>query len=224
MEAMVGRTMAMDAPTMAVAMPPCQPARGRDMLEFRTSSPNRSTYVAKAKDYQPETQERARLTVAVPEAAIVYVNGNRTKSTGPQRVFVSSLLNDDQAARFEVRAVVEHDGQATEATRIVTVRSGQARQLAFDLAAPQTVQTALIINVPEDAEVDIAGRRVKQRGKRRVLTTKRLTSGKEFSDVAIRATLNLQGQQVTKVQSITLVGGKQHELTFDFTDAALASR
>ncbi len=168
--------------------------------------------------------ERAAVAVHVPENAAVYVNGTPTKSTGEQRVYLSSLLHQGEAARFEIRAVVDHGGQVTDETKVVTVGAGGRQQLSFDLGPPESVETALILNVPADAVVQIEGRESSKTGPRRVFTTQRLSAGKTFDGLTVRVTLDQHGKIVSQEEQITLHGGKRHELTFEFDDATIAQR
>ena len=106
----------------------------------------------------------------------------------------------------------------------MTVTPGDTSEMSFDLGPPEPVQTALILHVPAAARVQIAGREITKTGLRRVLTTQRLPAGKELPNLTVRVSLDHHGRTVSKEEQITLRGGRKHELTFEFDDAALARR
>jgi uncharacterized protein (TIGR03000 family) len=183
------------------------------------------THVASATTQgAPRPDGRAAVAVNVPDNAIVYVNGDRTKSTGQRRLFLSAVLKGDQAARFEVRAAIEKDGQTTEKTQVVTVAPGRTRELSFHLTADTLAQTALVLHVPADAIVQIDGRKIETTGPRRVLTTQRLPIGKKVDDLHVQVTLVRDGTTLSKEQNVTLRGGQETELTFEFDATAVALR
>ena len=74
----------------------------------------------------------ALLSVIVPQDARVYVNGMLTKTPGTHRQFVSYGLLAGYRYTYEVRTVVTRDGQGLSDTRVVRVRVGETRDLAFD--------------------------------------------------------------------------------------------
>ncbi len=168
------------------------------------------------------TSNHATVAVAVPDNAIVYVNGNRTESTGEHRTYLSRQLKANQSARFAIRTVVE-SGKGMDETKVVTVKSGHTAKLSFGETA-EPVRTALILHVPTDAKVQIEGIETATTGPRRVMTTKRLAVGEESQGLSVRVSLNKSGRVVVKEQNVSLQGGEQRELIFDFDDTALVSR
>jgi uncharacterized protein (TIGR03000 family) len=73
------------------------------------------------------------LTVRVPADAKVFVNGLETKSTGPERNYISRGLKAGSTYKYEVRAVVERGGKQLEDVRVVYLTAGSSEDLAFDL-------------------------------------------------------------------------------------------
>ncbi len=164
----------------------------------------------------------AMLTVSLPANARVFVNGATTRSTGTTRRYVSRNLNPGYAYTYEVRAEMEIDGQRMERTETVKMRAGEIQNLAFDFEAPQMPETVLTLNVPEDAQVSLAGNETRSSGTTRTFRTRKLAAGESWNDYTIRVTVNRDGRQLTKEERITLNAGDSRELTIDVEDNQLA--
>ncbi len=74
------------------------------------------------------------LNMLVPEDAIVYVNGYRTKQTGAVRSFAAKSLEFGETYSFEIRVVAVRDGQVYEDVQHATLTAGQETALAFNLS------------------------------------------------------------------------------------------
>ena len=176
----------------------------------------------------PETQTSnsvngALLTVNVPNQARVVVNGIPTRSKGSQRRYVSKGLTPGFSYTYEVKAEANVDGKPVVQTKTVQLRAGEQANLAFDFAAPSTVETSLTLHVPEDAKVYLAGNETKGNGPIRTFRTTRLADGKSWNDYAIRVVVD--EQNLSKEKVITLQAGDERELTFDFdVDKVAAAR
>ncbi|MCA9130115.1 MAG: TIGR03000 domain-containing protein [Planctomycetales bacterium] len=168
--------------------------------------------------------DSVHLTVSVPSQARVFVNDNLTTSTGAVRQFVSKGLTPGKSYRFMVRAEVDAaDGTKMTDEKEVVVSAGQFEQLQFAFEnSRQPIQTAVTLNVPEDAEVTLAGNQTKISGQSRVFRTSQLLVGDVWDDYEIEVK---QGDQV-KRQKIRLIAGDNIELTFNFDEETdrLASR
>ena len=170
--------------------------------------------------------DAVRLNVSVPEDAIVYVNDRKTTSTGETRQFVSRGLETGKSYRFEVRAELNDNGKIVSDTQTIVVTAGSQENVRFALkAAPKAdaaVDTAVVLNVPENAEVTLAGNKTQVKGSTRVYKTSQLKSGEVWDDYVVQVKV---GDQV-KTQSIRLIAGDKLELSFDFDGdkARLASR
>ena len=70
----------------------------------------------------------------VPEDAVVYVNGYRTKQTGAVRSFAAKSLEYGETYSFEIRVVAVRDGQVFEDVQHATLTAGQETALAFNLS------------------------------------------------------------------------------------------
>ncbi|MBN01041.1 MAG: hypothetical protein CMJ77_18150 [Planctomycetaceae bacterium] len=162
------------------------------------------------------------LTVDVPEDATVTVNGLETTSTGIHRRYVSKGLDRDLNYRYEVTAVVERDGEKVERTQVTTLRAGQVSSLAFDFDQPEPVETRLTLNVPDDASVFLSGVKTKSTGALRQFATKRIAEGQKWNDYHVVVTVERDGQKLTQEREISINGGDQIDLDFDFNEATLA--
>ncbi len=170
-----------------------------------------------------ETEEDAvYLTVSVPSSAKVFVNGKPTTSTGAVRQFVSHGLQPGRTYKFEVRAELDGaDGQKLSEEKSIAVVSGQREQMAFAFAdSDSPIETAVTLNLPEDAQVILAGNPTKATGAQRTFRTSHLKPGQAWEDYEIEVKL---GDQV-KRQSVRLIAGDKLELSFNFDETQLASR
>ena len=162
------------------------------------------------------------LTVNLPEAAKVYVNGNLTTTTGSRRHFISRDLKPNDAYRFEIKAVLsKDDGSELVQNKSVVIESGKGEELNFDLLkTDDPIETILTLNVPEKAKVVLAQNSTKSEGASRVFRTKQLREGESWEDYKIEVTF----EGVTKEKTIRLVGGDKLEMTFSFEDVDSANK
>jgi uncharacterized protein (TIGR03000 family) len=166
----------------------------------------------------------ALLTVSVPADARVYVNGKATSSTGSFRQYTSPGLSQGAAYTYEVRAEATRGGQVVSQTQTVQLRAGETQDLAFNLDQPRGVETALTLQVPQDAIVVLAGEATTARGEVRTYKTKTLTPGQAWPDYSVQVSVVRNGQLVTQEKTIRLVGGQQESLRFSFDDQQVAAR
>ena len=163
--------------------------------------------------------DSVKLNVSVPESAKVYVNDRLTTSTGEVRQFVSRGLEAGRSYRFEVRAELNDNGKIVTDTQSIVVRAGAQENVRFEMqAAPKAdakVDTAVVLNVPENAEVTLAGNQTQVKGTTRVFKTSQLKAGDVWDEYVIQVKV---GEQV-KTQSIRLIAGDKLELSFEFDDA-----
>lgn len=166
--------------------------------------------------------QKGVLSVNVPEGAKVVVNGMATKSTGSNRRYVSHGLKPGHSYRYEVTAVVEKDGEPVELTKTAVLRAGQVARLDFGTEASE-VRTSLTVNVPEDAKVYLSGNPTSSQGEVRRFSTDRIAQGQKWNDYVVRVELNREGRTLTKEKRVSISGGDQLELNFDFAQTELAS-
>jgi uncharacterized protein (TIGR03000 family) len=79
----------------------------------------------------PEGEPIAQFTIEVPASAELYLEGVKTKQTGPSRMFVSPRLNPGQQYVYEVRARWIENGQPVEQKSNVVVTAGQRLTVRF---------------------------------------------------------------------------------------------
>jgi len=82
----------------------------------------------------------------------------------------------------------------------------------------------LTVNVPDDAELTLAGSKTLSQGPRRTFSTTQLTAGQTWSDYTVVATLERNGRTLTQERTIDLKGGESQQITFDFELDQVASR
>jgi uncharacterized protein (TIGR03000 family) len=166
------------------------------------------------------SDDSVKLNVSVPASAKVYVNDRLTTSTGEVRQFVSRGLEAGKSYRFEVRAEMDDNGKTVTDTQTVVVTAGSQENVRFAMkAAPKAntkVDTAVVLNVPENAEVTLAGNQTQVKGTNRVFKTSQLKAGDVWDDYVIQVKV---GEQV-KTQSIRLIAGDKLELSFNFDNEA----
>jgi uncharacterized protein (TIGR03000 family) len=83
----------------------------------------------------PEGEPIAHFTVEVPTAAEVYLEGVKTRQTGPNRVFVSPRLAPGKQYVYEVRARWIENGHPVEQTRSLVVTAGERMTVHFPEAS-----------------------------------------------------------------------------------------
>ena len=184
-----------------------------------------------AEPVEPQVEDGAAiLTLAVPEHAIVRVNGKQTTSTGTIRQFMSDGLEKGYVYRYDVE--VSYEGSEVVDTKTIKLRSGTAERLVFSgpqadtLAAQQTEspETVVTVRVPEDAEVTLAGSQASGSGQLRTFRTRQLAPGQSWNDYTIRVTAMVDGSPISQQQTIDVDAGSRHDLVFDFDSTELASR
>ncbi len=173
------------------------------------------------------------LTVIVPEDAKVYMNGQLTKTPGTHRQYISRGLQSGQRYTYEVQAIVNRGGQALRDTQVIQVRAGQTAQVAFQFAgaratqlseSAEAVRTTLTLQVPEDAQVVLAGNPTGATGAIRRYTTTGLAQGEKWEDYRVLVTAVRKGQTVTQERTIRLTGGESKLLQFQLDDVRVATR
>ena len=162
------------------------------------------------------------LVVSVPDNAEITVNGLPTTSTGAQRRYVSHGLQRGEAYRYVVKATMERDGETLEQTKVAMLRAGKLSALDFDFDDSGVTETVLTLNVPEDAKVFLSGNDTRATGEQRRYSTTRIPAGKKWADYVVRVTVERNGQTLSKEQEVTLKGGDQTELDFNFDQTELA--
>ena len=174
--------------------------------------------------------QTAMLNVSVPADAKIFVNGAATTSTGSDRQFVSRGLSSGNKYAYEVRAEYEQDGKTVTQTKSVTLGPGEFANLAFSgdnnnapVAAGNKAKTKVTLHVPADAKVYLSGRETNSTGEVREFATSKLAPGAEWKNYTVRVVANVDGRDVSKEETITLTGGEDKDLSFNFNTNAVAS-
>jgi uncharacterized protein (TIGR03000 family) len=158
----------------------------------------------------------ALLSVKVPADAKVFVNDRPTTSTGTERHYMSNGLKAGRTYSYTIRAEVVRDGQAVTETKTVKLTAGEKADLAFALVPPAEIRTSLVLRVPADAKVFLAGHEATGTGTVREFSTTRLAAGAEWADYAVRVEITRDGQTMSREEIVTLKAGEAREVTFDF--------
>jgi uncharacterized protein (TIGR03000 family) len=169
------------------------------------------------------------IVVDVPADAKVFVNGHATTSTGEHRQYVSHGLEAGMRYEYQVRAEIVRDGKVQSETKTVQLTAGSQADLAFDMngasPVPQTAKTgaapktAVLLHVPADAHVFIAGHEMTATGADREFVTTKLAAGSTWDNYTVRVVKGGESRE----QTISLAGGDSRELTFNFDAPKVAS-
>ncbi len=159
----------------------------------------------------------------MPADAKVFVNDRPTTSTGIDREYISRNLKPGASYSYKVRAEFERDGKTVSEEQTVRLTSGQSAAISFT-AGEQQVQTAnsgdtrttLIIRLPADAKLFLAGKETKATGPVREFSTEKLPVGSEWATYAIRAVVNRDGHEEVREQTLSLKAGETRELSIGF--------
>jgi uncharacterized protein (TIGR03000 family) len=118
---------------------------------------------------------------------------------------------------------LNRNGVAVDQTKYVSLRAGRVTTLDFDFTSDSPVETSLTLKVPSDAKVILSGTETKATGPVRKFRTQKIAEGVKWSDYRVDVVVERDGKTLTKQQEITINGGDQIELAFDFEAAQLAN-
>ncbi|WP_146399695.1 TIGR03000 domain-containing protein [Planctomycetes bacterium CA13] len=182
--------------------------------------------------------DAALLTVAVPEHAVVTVNGHATTSDGNVRQFMSRGLQEGYVYTYVVNVDYDFNGENKSESKSIKLRPGDVEQVVFETPQqteeqpktsdnqPETsdVVTVVKLHVPKGAEVTLAGNPTKGQGSIRTFRTTQLKVGEQWTDYTIRVTAVVNGQAVSKERTVNVAAGSNTELTFEFEESSFAQR
>jgi uncharacterized protein (TIGR03000 family) len=89
--------------------------------------------------------------------------------------------------------------------------------------AKDEAPTKLVLNVPADAKVTLAGHEMKATGTVREFTTTKLPAGAAWADYDVRVEYTQDGRTQVKDEKVSLKAGETTELSFDFSAQPAAS-
>jgi uncharacterized protein (TIGR03000 family) len=167
----------------------------------------------------------AFLTVKVPAEAKVFVNDRATTSTGTDREYVSHDLAPGARYNYNIRAEFEKDGKTVVENKSIQLTAGQTANLDFVGTEVKTAdnadtRTTLIVRLPADAKLFLAGRETKATGDVREFSTTRLPNGGEWQKYEIKAVIERDGHEEVREQTIQLAAGESREVTISFDKIA----
>jgi uncharacterized protein (TIGR03000 family) len=167
----------------------------------------------------------AFLTVKVPAEAKVFVNDRPTTSTGTDREYVSHDLAPGARYNYNIRAEFERDGKTVVENKSIQLTAGQTASLDFVGTEVQTAdnadtRTTLIVRLPADAKLFLAGRETQATGDVREFSTTRLPNGSEWQKYEIKAVIERDGHEEVREQTIQLAAGESREVTISFDKIA----
>ena len=165
----------------------------------------------------PRAGSNGVLTVNVPSDARVYINGKATTTAGTKRSYVSRRLKSGKVYTYQVKVVVDRDGQEVVKHKTVKLTTGIEEMVAFNFDRP--AMTTLTLNVPRDAKVLLCGCETSAKGTQRHYRTKSLLPGEVWDDYTVKVFLEKDGKRLTRTETISIVGGEVRTLDFDFSAA-----
>jgi uncharacterized protein (TIGR03000 family) len=124
---------------------------------------------------------------------------------------------------------VVRDGRTLTETQRVEVHAGGSSQLSFALngEAPQVAEsnptTTVIVQVPADAQVFLAGRETAATGTVRRFSTSQVPAGGVWKDYTIRAAIRRDGRLLELEQTVSVAAGESRQVTFDFDAERVAA-
>lgn len=153
----------------------------------------------------------------------MFVNDNPTTSEGIEREFISRDLQIGARYNYNVRVEFLRDGKPVSEVKSVQMATGQTANLDFtqadltvETAAAANTPTTLIVHVPDDTKLYLAGREMQATGSVREFTTTKLPAGSEWASYSIRAVLVRDGQQQVREQTVSLKAGESREVSINF--------
>ena len=176
--------------------------------------------------YAPSNNS-ALLWVKVPVDAKVFINDRPTTNTGTDRRYISGEMQSGGQYRYIVRAEFVRNGQTVSENKTIQLTAGQTANLDFtqgesrvQTAGSAEPRTTLIVRVPAEAKLFLAGQEVKTTGPVRKFSTTELPAASQWANYAIRAVIEKDGQQQVREQTVSLKGGESSDVSVDFETPA----
>ncbi len=174
---------------------------------------------------EPPAPPQASINVTVPADAVVFVNDRPTTSTGANRHFISRGLSMGRTYAYQIRVEFELNGEKVVENKLVRLQAGQTEELSFGSGEQmanesEPAKTQVTLHVPAGAQVTLAGAETHQSGEDRTFVTSTLADGQKWDGYVVRVSLERNGQTLTEEKTLSIVGGQNYELSFDFADEA----
>jgi uncharacterized protein (TIGR03000 family) len=93
--------------------------------------PNASGVITRQSGSYSPTQNTAMIDLRVPSNAQVWVEGQPTRQTGPEREFVSPPLDPGSTYQYRIKARWMQDGKPVEREKTVTIRANETKNVDF---------------------------------------------------------------------------------------------
>lgn len=155
----------------------------------------------------------AVLNINIPEDTKIYVNGTLTKTKGTSRSYVSRDLEKGKSYSYEIRAEADQDGQLVSRTKVVALTAGANKTIEFDFDDAPLV-TSITLSVPEDAIVELCGRRMKSTGPLRHFSSDKLKAGQSWNDYRITVKYEIDGKMVSRTKTLDIQAGDSRSFEF----------
>ncbi len=165
------------------------------------------------------------LNVRVPENAKVFVNGVATSSVGSERQYMTQNLTPGRVYTYEVKVESMLNGEKVVDTKKVDLAVGDARTVDFDMAqvaSSEPQKTTLVVNLPADAKLILAGNKTNTTGTVREFSTTKLAAGQTWK-YPVRIEFEQNGETKVFEEMVSLQAGDTRELHFS-ADATKVAR
>ncbi len=201
-----------------------------EMHDAKPAAPATPTPATPAEDAEGKSAftGAGMLLVKVPADAKIFVNGKATTTGGVERQYVSRGLVHGAPYSFEVKAEMIRSGKLVAITKTAQLTAGSNTEVVFDdvtdeagaIAGNEPLTTTLVVRVPADAKLYLAGNETRQIGEVRQFSTTRLGDGEGWMDYTVRAEFAHDGKLLAKEQVVSIKAGESKEIFFDFADGA----
>ena len=105
-------------------------------------------------------------------------------------------------------------------TKTASLKVGDVARLTLNADEPLT--TTIVLRVPSNAKVFLAGEATTLTGEVREFTTNKLTDGQQWAKYSIRVEVQRDGRTMVEEKIVTLKAGERRELSIDPEVAAVA--
>jgi uncharacterized protein (TIGR03000 family) len=153
---------------------------------------------------------RGTVVVRMPSDAKLYLDGQLAPLTSEIRVFDTPPLTKAKDYYYTITSVTDRDGEPITASRRVMVRAGKVSHVDFS-PAPAHVR----VRLPNDATLQVDGRKCPVTSGRRSFDTPKLEQGREYF-YTFKAQVVREGRAQSESRRVMLEAGK--DVTVDFGD------
>jgi uncharacterized protein (TIGR03000 family) len=163
---------------------------------------------------------RARITVRLPESALLFVNAVPCPLTAATRSFDTPRLEVGRSYEYTLRAEVVRAGQTHSETRRVTFQAGKTAAVDFgDLQAPTVVaaktgsRARITVRLPAEARLFVNDVLCTLGSETRSFQTAELPAGRRYA-YTFKAEMARAGQAHTETRRVVFEGGQEVRVDF----------